>query len=324
MSPKFSIITPSLNQGRFLEKCLSSVRLQNWPYVEHFVIDAGSTDDTLKILKENQSQLAGYVSEPDGGAADAINKGLALCTGDIVAWINADDYYLPNTFEKIANAWRIDPDAPFWFGNGKRVDEDGQFKSPFNNLPVLYDRLALIEGTDYILQPSTFINAKVLRDIGGLNTTLRWSFDWELFIRLAEKGQPIAINHSLSATREWGETLTATGSLRRIEEIRAMIEKRSDKPLTYGTLCYQFDATLREMRARPGDFSAIAVESVANAWRAIQQDMMTNLQVDAAGMPKKLVQGENPEEKSAPGLFKRTIWRGVGLAGLLSRPLQRP
>nr|WP_268842291.1 glycosyltransferase family 2 protein [Rhizobium skierniewicense] len=315
--PKFSIITPSLNQGRFLKQCLASVQIQNWPDLEHFVIDGGSQDETLQILTESRSQLTAYVSEPDSGAADAINKGLAMATGDIVAWINADDYYAAGAFEKIAEAWRCEPDAPFWFGNGERVDEAGNFKSPFNDHPILYDHRALIEGTDYILQPSTFMNGKVLRQIGGLNTALRWSFDWELFIRLAEQGQPVALDDSLSSTREWGETLTATGSLKRIEEIRVMIERRSGKPLTYGTLCYHFDATLKEMQTRPEDFSARAIYSVENAWRAIQQDMMDNLPVDAGGMPRRPEQAEKYEETPTPGIFMRAARRGLRLASRL-------
>lgn len=317
MTPKISIVTPSLNQGRFLRKCLESVKSQDWPEIEHFVIDGGSTDGTLKILEEHKGQLTHYISEPDNGAADAINKGLAMCTGDIVAWLNADDYYLPDAFKKVAAAWRAAPDAPFWFGNGERVDEAGNFKASFNGRPMLYDGRALVEGTDYILQPSTFMNGEVLRHTGGLNTSLRWSFDWELFIRLAEHGQPVAMEKMLSATREWGETLTSTGSLRRIEEIRLMIEKRSGKPLTYGTLCYLFDTMLREMQDRPNEFSGRSIDAVATAWRGIQRDMMNNLPVDAGGMPKYWEPEQTPKTKGPPSLFKRVARRGLRVAGRL-------
>lgn len=283
--PRISIVTPSLNQGRFLKQCLDSVRAQCWPNIEHFVIDGGSTDETLAILEDSRGQLTGYISEPDKGAADAINKGFAMCTGDIIAWLNADDYYLPGTFEAIASAWRKTPDAPFWFGNGHRVDESGRLKAAFNNRPMLYDRRALLEGTDYILQPSTFMNANALRQVSGLDISLRWSFDWDLWIRLAKHGQPVALEATLSATREWGETLTATGSLRRVEEIRLMVEMHSGKALTYGSLCYLFDTVLKEMNARPEEFAPETKEAIAGAWRAVSSGMQNNLPVDAGGMP---------------------------------------
>ncbi len=317
MNLKISIVTPSLNQGRFLTQCLESVRSQNWADIEHFVIDGGSTDETLKIIDERKSQLTHYISELDEGAADAINKGFAMCTGDIVAWLNADDYYLPDAFQKVAEAWRAAPDAPFWFGNGQRVDEAGKFKASFNGRPMHYDKRALIEGTDYILQPSTFMNGKVLRQVGGLNTSLRWSFDWELFIRLAEQGEPVAMERMLSATREWGDTLTSTGSLRRIEEIRLMIEKRSGKPLTYGTLCYMFDTMHKEMQARPEEFSGLTLDAVASTWRAVQSDMMRKLPVDAGGMPKCRETSKQPKRNGPPSLFKRIARKGIRLANRL-------
>jgi hypothetical protein len=283
--PKISIVTPSLNQGQFLRQCMDSVRAQNWSNLEHFIIDGGSTDETLAILKERENQITRWISEPDKGAADAINKGFAMCTGDIVAWLNADDYYLPKAFDAIAAAWRKSPDAPFWFGNGQRVDEAGRFKSSFNNRPMLYSRKALIEGTDYILQPSTFMNGRVLKQVGGLDTSLRWSFDWDLWTRMTKHGTPVALEVVLSATREWGETLTSTGSLRRIEEIRLMVERHSGKPITFGSLCYLFDTMLKEMHDRPQDFSGETKKAVAAAWRSIEREMQGHLPVDARGMP---------------------------------------
>src|ERR1700712_3816315 len=169
-SPKISIVTPSLNQGRFLQQCLDSVAAQNWTNLEHFVIDGGSSDDTLEILERNRPGLTSFVSEPDKGAADAINKGLAKCTGDIVAWLNADDFYLPGAFEELAARWRENPEASFWFGNGLRVNEAGETKTVFNPGTVMYNKGALIEGLDYILQPATFMNPKILKVSGLLNT----------------------------------------------------------------------------------------------------------------------------------------------------------
>jgi len=282
--PNFSIVTPSLNQGRFLQTCIDSVAGQNWPNYEHFVIDGGSSDDTLTILERNKSRLAGFVSEPDQGAADAINKGLARCTGDIVVWLNADDFFLPGAFEKVAEAWRANPNAGFWFGNGLRVDERGETKAVFNPHRILYNHSALVEGVDYILQPATFINSSVLSKAGYLNTNLRWSFDWDLWLRLAALAPPATIQAQLAASREWEATLTASGSFRRVEELRSMAQDHSGKPMTVGALCYWLDTTVGFMRANPGSFHEETLGAAKALWLSAQSDMRL-LGVDMSGMP---------------------------------------
>ncbi|WP_441229153.1 glycosyltransferase [Tardiphaga sp. 215_C5_N2_1] len=283
--PKISIVTPSLNQGRFLQDAIDSIAAQNWPNVEHFIIDGGSTDNTLDIIQRNKASLAGYVSEADKGAADAINKGLARCTGDIVAWLNADDFYLPGAFQIVADAYHASPNASFWFGNGLRTDVNGKETGIFNRTTVAYDHRALIEGLDYILQPSTFINPVALKATGGdLDGGLRWSFDWDLWIRLAEIAEPYAINANLAASREWGETLTANGGFRRAEELRLLAERHSGDPMTPGALCYWIDNMSSFLRSSPGVFSQHTETALQAFWREAQKDMQ-QLDVDSAGNP---------------------------------------
>jgi len=283
--PKISIVTPSLNQGRFLQQCLDSVAAQNWGNFEHFVIDGGSTDDTLEILERNRQRLSGFVSEPDKGAADAINKGLAKCTGDIVAWLNADDFYLPGAFEELATKWRENPDASFWFGNGLRVDEAGETKALFNPGTILYNHDALVEGLDYILQPATFMNPKVLKEAGPLNVNLRWSFDWDLWIRLAKLAEPATIDVPLAASREWGETLTANGGFRRAEELRLMAERYSGKATTHGAVSYWLDTFMNAVRSDTSLFQGDIQRTLQDLWFAVQSDMQ-RLNVNALGMPR--------------------------------------
>ncbi|MGF9693067.1 glycosyltransferase [Rhizobium sp. 0TCS1.26] len=271
--PKISIVTPSLNQGRFLQDCIDSIRAQNWPDVEHFIVDGGSTDDSLDVIRRNEDWLAGYVSEPDKGAADAINKGFAGCTGEIVAWLNADDFYLPGAFEAIGEAYRDHPEASFWFGNGVRADEAGNHTAAFNLGVEAYDHQALVEGLDYILQPSTFMNAKVLKAVGGLDTALKWSFDWDLWIRMAKISMPLSLNASLSASREWGETLTANGGFRRAEEIRLLGERHSGQPMTVGALCYWLDNTTKYLQSAPEKFDPSTVEALQQLWFEVQSDL---------------------------------------------------
>ncbi|MCF8506956.1 MAG: glycosyltransferase [Caulobacter sp.] len=281
--PRISIVTPSLNQGRFLEQCLASVADQNWPDLEHFVIDGGSTDGTPAVLERWRDRLTGLVCEPDDGAADAINKGFARCTGDIVAWLNADDFLLPGALERVAAAWAEHPGASFWFGNGLRVGEDGERLAAFNPHPLTFDRRGLVEGLNYILQPATFINRETLKAAGPLDSSLRWSFDWELWIRLAEIAPPAPVEGLLAASREWGDTLTASGGFRRAEELRLMAERHCGRPVTLGALCYWLDTLLREAR-RPGGGMEALVWPTVRLW-TVAQDSFAGLGLDRAGMP---------------------------------------
>jgi len=253
--PKISIVTPSLNQGRFLQDCIDSIRAQNWPNIEHFIIDGGSTDDTMNVIKRNRKSITGFISEPDKGAADALNKGFAKCTGDIVAWLNADDFYLPDAFNTVADAYEKNAGASFWFGNGIRADEKGDEISVFNSSLMRYNHKALVEGLDYILQPATFMNPAILKEAGPLDVQMKWTFDWDLWIRMAKLSEPVAIDAKLAASREWGETLTANGGFRRAEELRMMAERNSGNSMTAGALCYWLESVTKQLHANIGNYN---------------------------------------------------------------------
>lgn len=122
--PKISIVTPSFNQGTYIEDCICSILDQKYPDLEYFIIDGGSSDESVQIIRKYASQLSGWISEPDRGQSDAINKGLKQASGDLVAWLNADDYYLIGALQEIAQAYWQNPEAPFYFGDGLRVDEN--------------------------------------------------------------------------------------------------------------------------------------------------------------------------------------------------------
>jgi len=250
--PKISIVTPSLNQGRFLEQCLQSVLMQDYPNLELILIDGGSTDQTNEIIQKYQQHLTYWVSEPDKGQSDAINKGFRIASGDLVAWLNADDYYLDNCLMTVALAYQQHPEASFIFGDGMRVDEQGQQKSTFwqGQQPV-FDRTALVYGLNYILQPACFINLSHLKEINFLNPDLHYGMDTDLWIRLSEIADPLAIPAVLAASREYGETKTSSGSFARIEELRRITEMHSDLTLTPGVLCYYLDTLHHLVEARP-------------------------------------------------------------------------
>lgn len=265
--PKISIVTPSLNQGRFLEQCLQSILAQQYPNLELIIIDGGSTDGTLEIIHKYAAQITHWVSEPDAGQSDAINKGFQKATGDLVAWLNADDYYLDDSLRTVALAYQQHPEASFIFGDGVRVNEQGIEKSAFweGQQPV-FDRQALIYGLNYILQPACFINHRYLREIGYLNPDLHYGMDTDLWIRLSGAAEPLAIQAVLAASREYGETKTSSGSFARIEELRRIAEKYSGLPLTPGVLCYYLDTLHRLVESHPEHYPEAFRRDLLTFW----------------------------------------------------------
>lgn len=240
--PKISVITPSLNQASFLEDCILSVLEQKYLNLNYIIIDGGSSDGSLAIIEKYAKYLSYWVSEPDRGQSDAINKGLKKATGELVAWLNADDYYLPNALQTVAEAYQENPGASFYFGDGCRVNINGEIKSGyFPNGKVLYSQKALIFGLNYILQPATFIYHQSLEQVGYLDTNLHYGMDTDLWIRLSKLSDPVPVQSRLAATREYANTKTSTGSFRRIEELRLIAEKHSGFPVTPGFLCYFLD-----------------------------------------------------------------------------------
>lgn len=283
--PKISVVTPSLNQGQFLTDCLDSIHGQNYPHLEHIIIDGGSKDNTLDIIKKHARHLTYWVSESDKGAADAINKGYRQASGDLVIWLNADDFFVADAFETIAALYNTHPDSPFFFGDGWRVDVNGNRKSNFfpdGRPKYLYEALAF--GLDYILQPATFINRRFVRRSELLDPTLRWGFDWELWLHLAQSGTPATTNAVLAASREHEATLTSTGMLVRAEELRTIAARYTGSSLTPGVLCYYLDTFKRAMTAADSRFTSESVEALSLFWREVERGFFA-IGADPAGFP---------------------------------------
>jgi glycosyltransferase involved in cell wall biosynthesis len=295
--PKISVITPSLNQGRFLRQCLESVLSQGYPNLELLVIDAGSTDESLALIRERETAISYWVSEPDRGQSDAINKGFARATGELVTWLNADDYYLPGSLERVAEAHGADPAAPFYFGDGLRVDESGATISNFFPPGTLrFDRQALVMGLNYILQPSTFINRRFLEQVGYLDVGLRYGMDSDIWMRLSSVGAPRAIPAVLSATREYATTKTASGSFGRVEELRQISMKHSGLPITPGVLCYFFHTLYRFAHEEQGVFPAPYPDDVVRLWTQTQK-LLEHYDARPDGFPRERERQQERVEK---------------------------
>jgi len=184
--PRISIITPSYNQGRFIEETVKSVLAQDYPDVEHIIIDGGSTDGTLEILGK-YSHLK-TISGPDKGQAEAVNKGLKMASGEIIGWLNSDDTYFPGTLKEVAAA--IDPGKGIYMAMGRcaYIDEEGHFTgkehpSAFSG----HGNVVKVWKGHTIPQPALFFHRKVYEECGGLDESLYFVLDYELFLRYTER-----------------------------------------------------------------------------------------------------------------------------------------
>lgn len=185
--PKFTIVTPSYNQGQFLEETVRSVLLQGYPNLEYIVIDGGSTDDSLEIIKKYEPWLTHWVSEADEGQADAIGKGFQRATGEILAWINSDDFYEPNALIRIASFFAGHPDLVFVNGDVNLVGEESQFERRiFTMRPSVF--FAANYGHHGWPQQGCFWRRSTYEEVGGIDPTLRFCMDKDLFIRLVSAG----------------------------------------------------------------------------------------------------------------------------------------
>lgn len=252
--------------------CITSVLNESYPRLEYLIIDGGSTDFTLDLIRRYTDRIAYWVSEPDSGQSAAINKGFARATGDVVCWLNADDYLLPGALHSVADAYRRRPDAPFYFGDGLRVAEDGTPKCGyFPGGVVRFNRDALMLGLNYILQPAAFINRRHLEAAGPLDETLHFGMDSDLWMRLAARGRPEPIQARLAATREYSTTKTATGAFERIEELRQISRRHTGLEMTPGALCYLFDELLKHTSATPSMFSQEVTTTLRQLWAVTSQ-----------------------------------------------------
>lgn len=182
--PLVSIVTPSFNQGRFLEETICSVLGQSYPHIEYILIDGGSTDNSLEIIRKYAHYLAWWVSEPDRGQTDAINKGFAHAHGQVFAWLNSDDTYLPHAVEEAVDYLQSHPEAGMVYGDANLINEEGQVIGRFPARQTDYRRLR--RGYVHIPQQAAFFRADLWRQVGPLDPTFYFAMDYDLWVRLAK------------------------------------------------------------------------------------------------------------------------------------------
>lgn len=241
--PRVSIVTPSYNQGQFIEETIRSVLLQGYPNLEYIIIDGGSTDNSVEIIRKYEPWLAYWVSEKDDGQCDAINKGWQQSTGGIAAWLNSDDAYRPNALAQVARAFGRHVEAVAVIG--ACAITDAELNVTACKLPKGFQAKELVLGGAVPGQPSVFLKTRVIERIGGLDKTLHYVLDWEYWLRVGmhySLEQMVLLNVVLSDARCWEGSKSAIGvartagyrDQRNATERRAVLDKmfaRPDLPL---------------------------------------------------------------------------------------------
>ena len=232
--PKLTIVTPCLNGAATLPQALESVASQGYPDLEHVVIDGGSTDGTVEILER-----AGvtFVSEPDNGLSDAVNKGLRMATGEAIGWLNADDLYEPGALHRVGCALLTNPQAQWVTGRCRIIDAEGRDirkgVSAYKNLLLSRYSYGMLVTQNFIACPSTFIRRGALDRVGLLDQRFKYSMDYDLWLRLGRLGDPVVLDGPpLAAFRMAEGSLSMSGFERQFaEHAQNAREHGSDHPL---------------------------------------------------------------------------------------------
>lgn len=207
--PKISIVTPSYNQGKFLRETIESVLNQDYPNLEYFIVDGGSTDNSVEIIKKYEDKIDWWVSEKDAGQSDALCKGFSRATGDLLGWLNSDDVYFPGALLKIATAYKQYPGASIYAG-GIAIGEKGDRGIKKCSIPTLPHRMVLRYGMIGFGQQSSFFSARDYRAVGGLNRNLYMRMDGDIIYRLMNYNHVAVVIDDMVGFFRWHEATKST------------------------------------------------------------------------------------------------------------------
>jgi glycosyltransferase involved in cell wall biosynthesis len=208
---KITIVTPSFNQGRFIERTVESVLAQRGDFeLEYLVVDGGSTDETLRILRRYEGRLR-VVSEPDRGQSDAINKGFRLTSGQVLAWLNSDDTYAPGALQAVVETLS-ETGARWCFGECRVVDEqDREIRGVVSRYKAWASRrysLRRLLSSNFVPQPATFFRRDLLDEVGAIDESLRFAMDYDLWLRFARIARPAFVPRALANFRWHSGSIT--------------------------------------------------------------------------------------------------------------------
>lgn len=222
---KLSIITPSFNQGRFIERTILSVLNQSISPDEFLIFDGGSTDTTIEILSRYEDRVK-WISEADRGQAHAVNKGLKAASGEIYGWINSDDIYYPGAFHAVMECFRNNPNIHILYGNANHITENDEVIEPYYTEKWDYNRL---QDICFICQPTVFFRRTVIDECGMLNEDLRYCMDYEYWLRIGRKYRFHLLPQFMAGSRLYKDNKTLNDRVAVHNEIGQMLKKSLGK-----------------------------------------------------------------------------------------------
>ncbi len=298
--PRVSLVTPSYNAAPYLRAAIDSVLDQDYPNIDYLVMDGGSTDGTLELLRGYGAKVR-WVSARDDGQADAIARGFAQTGGAILGWLNADDVLKPGAVRAAVEALRAHPGAALVYGNADFIDAGGETLGPCTVVEP-YSRQRLLHYGDYIIQPAAFFTRQGYDAVGGLDTTLHWAMDWDLWIRLSRNYDVVRLEQNLASYRWLGSNKTAEGGFARLAEVAAVARR-------YG--CPGLPAYFRLERAR-----LLAAQA--------RQDLQRGALLPGLRSVANAATTILSSWPATQSLFSRHVWRNYRTAQNLYRHVQKP
>ncbi|MDP3705858.1 MAG: glycosyltransferase family 2 protein [Legionellaceae bacterium] len=280
---KVSIVTPSFNQGRFIERTLQSVAIQRETMpseveLEHVVFDGGSRDDTVDILRRFKPHVT-WVSEPDQGQTHAVNKGLQSTDGEIIGWLNSDDVYYPNAIARVVAFFDNHPEIDVVYGMADHIDIDDQPFETYPSEPWHFERL---KDVCFICQPALFFRRRVLGKFGLLDESLTYCMDYEFWLRLAKQDVQFAyLEEKLAGSRLYGDNKTLGARVEVHREINDMFKKHFASVPDRWIMNYAHAVVERELAREQQPYRFVTrlyFESIAasRAWNGRSLSMVRN------------------------------------------------
>ena len=257
---KVSIVTPSFNQGQFIERTLQSVACQAGAEIEHVVFDGGSTDNTVELL-ENFSPPVRWVSKKDKGQTDAVNQGICATDGEIIGWLNSDDIYYPGAVARVVEYLDRHPEIDVVYGMADHIDLEDQAFEHYPSEPWDFERL---KETCFICQPALFLRRRVVEKHGLLDESLNFCMDYEYWLRLGKAGVRFAyLEEKLAGSRLYADNKTLGSREKVHREINDMFKKMFGR-VPYRWLSNYAHAVVQQRSSRDGNATFVHIQVGVN------------------------------------------------------------